>query len=89
MMKSFLSGILVGSFFFLPFLISASLAVVLIFVYERYWLALVLAVISDLLFVGSGGGYLHLYFFFTIFAILLFLLSPLVRSRLWKESYQY
>ncbi|MDO8492668.1 MAG: hypothetical protein Q7S34_03460 [bacterium] len=88
-MRYFLNGILLGSFLFMPFWLTATLAVSLIFFYERYWPALVLAVISDLLFVSSKGGYFHLYFFFTIFAILFLFLGSLVRSRLWKKSYQY
>jgi len=86
-MRSFLSGTLVGSFLFLPFFVTCVLAVALMFTYEKYYLPLILAFLTDLILVSKGGGFLHIYFFVFISALIIYLIRIELKVRLWDHSY--
>lgn len=86
LMRSFLSGALCASFFFMPFYFTLILATTLLFIYERYWLSLLLFFIEDVLFTPPAGGVFGVYFFYTMIGIALLFLASSFHKRLWNEK---
>ena len=88
----FWSGVLVGSFLFLPYQVTLLLAFILTCFFERYYMSLGVVFLLDLSAEGIHGlsfslltPFNHLYFPLTVLGVLTFFLIGFLKRFVWIE----